>query len=857
MKRDPENLRDAFEQALQLAPEERQAWLQCLRREQPEFTRDLEALLRAHDSADHWPTVNFSQQTMAALSEMDSEQWIGCRLGAYRLQRILGRGGMGMVFSACRDDQEYDQEVAVKVLPAALGDAAWADTSRRERQILADLQHPHISRLLDGGTDEQGRPYLVMELVDGLPITEYCERLRCSLEQRVTLVLQLCDALIHAHRCLVIHCDLKPGNVLVSKDGLVKLMDFGVARLLDQTHDQAAPLTPQYASPEQLRGEPATVASDIYSLGALICELLCGARPDQAESRAQPMMSQRPLSVDAARLRQLSGPRVLRQRLRGDLDQIVRRALQPAPERRYASVATLAADLRAWREHEPVSAHPGGYGYRAAKWFRRQPWLAVSLGGFVSAALGYLVLMHYNNRLLTAERQSALAERYQSVAAQQFLFDSLRVFAEDGGEDSSRVVDDILRRGAEMAESQLAADPALQGLVWQQIGRTQLELGEYAKAERWLRQALVRQQQMPPSLTQAQTLTELARLALLFDRPEQAYDYATESLTLRRQFNQPPHPGAVMNHQQLAYSAHLRGDYSAAVQHTEQALQLSRQVSYINIPSVVAILTDMSFWLMNQGKTEAALQLAAEGEALYARNQLPADMTYCELQQTIGVAERLRGDYAAAEQRFRSNLERRRQWYGDNHPVVARSLNNLALTLSFTQQYQAALPLYQEALEIRRRHYGAQHTLSIESMNNLAYLFYDQGQYQEAERYFRLALEAAPAAWGSAHANVAIFETNLAAVLLRLQRTDEACAHAANAMRQTRQTLGLEHWRWAVASSIRGACLYDLGKTGQGQALISNALIQLQTQLGDASSYTREAMERAARRNLALVDYSN
>jgi serine/threonine protein kinase len=331
-----------------------------------------------------------------AASLFDGPRIAGTRVGAYRLIREIGRGGMGSVFLAARDDEQYESEVAIKLVRPGFDTDFILRRFRRERQILAHLHHPNIARLFDGGTTDGGTPYLVMEYVPGSRITDYAEENHLSLEQRLWLFLPVCAAVDYAHRAFVIHRDLKPGNILVDRGGTPKLLDFGISKLLhceprdlDDTEELAI-ATPDYASPEQIIGDPVTAASDIYSLGAVLYQLLTGAKPHLIEN-AGPLGIERAICLEptlppsaAAR----SNPDLAR-RLAGDLDNIVLCAMHKDPGRRYISAEHFAADLRRHLEHWPVAARPDSPGYRAAKFIRRHR-LTVAVAGAATAAVAAL-----------------------------------------------------------------------------------------------------------------------------------------------------------------------------------------------------------------------------------------------------------------------------------------------------------------------------------------------------------------------------------------------------------------------------------------------------------------------------------
>lgn len=390
-------VKSLFDEALQRPEAQREAWLRELALA-PEVREELLSLL-AHSTGGHEAAPGFLEQAAPTPRELGQSGWPGMRCGSWELLEPIGSGGMGEVFRACRADGAYEGQAAVKLLKRGMDSAQVLARFAQEQQTLARLEHPHIARLFDAGLSELGLPYFVMELVQGRPLDQACANL--SLEQRLQLFLQLADAVAYAHRNLLVHRDLKPGNVLVNEQGQVKLLDFGIAKALDplasadagQTRVGERPYTPHYASPEQVRGEPVNTATDIYSLGVLLYLMLTGVRPYGRQASTPAEAAHSVLMEEPTRPSTL-GPEVVsdagwlatRQRLRGDLDKIVLKALEKPLERRYASVDALASDVRAYLGGYPVSARAPSWGYVTGHFIRRHR-LPVALSGVAMLAL--------------------------------------------------------------------------------------------------------------------------------------------------------------------------------------------------------------------------------------------------------------------------------------------------------------------------------------------------------------------------------------------------------------------------------------------------------------------------------------
>ncbi|HEV7574191.1 MAG TPA: protein kinase [Thermoanaerobaculia bacterium] len=409
-----ERVRTLFHAAVDASPRDRQTLLgDC----DPNLRVEVERLLEQHDTSE-----GFLEQSVWDLVDTGDAKWEHVLIGPYRVVRQLGHGGMGTVFLAVREDAEFDQRVAIKLVRRGVGGESLLQRFRQERQILAALEHPNIARLLDGGTTSGGVPYLVMEYVEGTPIDDYCREHGLPIDERLRLFLQLCDAVQYAHRGLVIHRDIKPANVLVTADGIPKLLDFGIAKLTSaQTNATVTRLmTPDYASPEQLAGKLVTTATDVYSLGLLLFELLTGKRPFENIHRTP--------DTEPPRASNISGQR----QLRGDLDRILLVALDPDPNRRYASVDKFADDVRRHLDGHPVSARGASLGYRTAKFVRRNKlFVAAAAVTVIVAIVAFLAVL----------QQKRIAERrFEQVRslAHAVVFDLHDAIAKLPGSTSAR-----------------------------------------------------------------------------------------------------------------------------------------------------------------------------------------------------------------------------------------------------------------------------------------------------------------------------------------------------------------------------------------------------------------------------------
>ena len=416
-----QRVKEVFDAVVELAPRDRPALLDRLCHGDPTLRREVESLLASDDEAS-----TFIESPAASIPRdlLPEDEFAGRSFGAYRIIREIGRGGLGAVYLAARADDQYRKEVAIKVVKRGLDTDDILQRFRAERQILAQLDHPNIARLIDAGSTEEGLPYFVMEFVDGQPISSFCETRALSTRERLELFRQVCGAVTYAHQHLVIHRDIKPSNILVNEEGVPKLLDFGIAKVLHADDPLAAQtitgvrvMTPEYASPEQVRGRPISTASDIYSLGVLLYELLTGHRPYRLTTHAPEEISravvdqipERPSTAIGRTASNQDSQIATRKSLRGDVDNIVLMALRKEPTRRYASVAQFSEDLRRYLEGRPVLAHKDTLSYRAGKFIRRNKASVAAAAIVLLSLIGGMVATTWQAR--RAEQQRARAER--------------------------------------------------------------------------------------------------------------------------------------------------------------------------------------------------------------------------------------------------------------------------------------------------------------------------------------------------------------------------------------------------------------------------------------------------------------
>ena len=498
-----EKVQEIFDLALSVSPEKREEYLVEICHDDEALHAEVLSLLRWHTEADDFLESRAFALSLPELEEMFSSSLVGKRIGSYKVLEELGSGGMGTVYAAARADGEFEQTVALKVVSAVRPGPKLRRRFHAERQILARLHHPHIAQLLDGGTTPEGQPYLVMEFVDGADLCTYADEHRLSIRGRLRLFLLVCSAVQAAHQALIVHCDLKPSNVLVTRDGFPKLVDFGIASVLAQSFHglqsredldgesgSGTPLmssaqlglTPAYASPEQLAGAPPTTAADLYSLGVLLGVLLCGNFPFEADNLANnirkplpPSLCLRSVERDEVASRRGAERKQLARSLRGDLDAIVLRAIAFDPQRRYVTVEQLAADIKGHLDLRPIAACAGSRWYRATKFFARNRLSSLAAFGFVVALLAGTLGVLWQAR--AAERASAQAvRRFEDVrrVAYSVLFELSDAVQGLPGSTRAQV---LLAQRANAFLSQMAQDAPDDSSFMRDLARSYRKLG--------------------------------------------------------------------------------------------------------------------------------------------------------------------------------------------------------------------------------------------------------------------------------------------------------------------------------------------------------------------------------------------
>ena len=778
--------------------------------------------------------------------------------GRYRVKHMLGEGGMGVVYLAERDD--LGSLAAIKILRDA-----WLSPARRERfaneqRTLAQLNHPSIARLYDADALPDGTPWFVMEYVEGVPITEYCAAHACTIAERLTLFRAVCDAVQHAHRHLIIHRDLKPSNILVSRDGDVKLLDFGIAKQLDALDQPANPtltglrlMTPAYAAPEQMRGGFAGVLSDVYSLGVVLYELLTGRLPfdlaNRTPAEAEAMVIDhepvRPSAV-ARRIASVSSvetriPSVSRTAW-ADLDVLCLRAIHKDPQRRYRSVEALARDIDHYLGGEPLEARPDSASYRLGKFARRN-------SRALSAALGTLMIVialtiFYTVRLASA-RNAALAEAARTTRIQRFMMNLFQGGDADAGPaDSLRVVT-LVDRGMQEAKS-LDSDPAMQSELLVTLGSIYQKLGNFERADSLLRFALDERRRLlgPEHPDVAASLVALGSLRDSEAKYAESERLIREGLAMSRRRLSPQDPMVLTATTALGQLLEDRGSYDEAISVLQDAVRLqSVSGESRDLAGSMTELANSHFYAGHYSISDSLnRRVLAMDRRLYGeRHPHVADDLI-----NLGAVQLELGHFAEAERYDREALDITARWYGPSHQETASAMTILSRALVSEKRYADAAGMLEHALVIQEHVYGPVHPRVASTLNELGRAAVSLGQLDEAEAYFRRELSIYRSVYDDKHYLIGVALSNLSGVALEKKDYSRAEALLRDALARYAATLSPDHQLIGIGSVRLGHVLLRERRFAEAQSETQAGYDVLTKKSGSSVTWIQTAREDLA-----------
>lgn len=837
-----DRLERLFKAAQLHPPEEREAFLDAACADNPTLREELESLLQADDEAEQDAflgdlAADVPSEILEAASQEPTKQ---NQIGPYQILRTLGHGGMGDVFLAVREEP-FKRYVALKVIRRGLDTQEVLQRFSMERQILASLNHSHISRLLDGGVTHEGLPYFAMEYVDGLPLTRYCDQRRLTLNQRLALFQTVCQAVHFAHQNLVIHRDLKPTNILVTKDGTVKLLDFGIAKLLNPhlsqvtlpvTRTEVRMMTPEYASPEQVRGEAMTTASDIYSLGVILYELLTGHRPYQLNKRSSAEIAKVVCEQDPERpstmvtktepVRERDGttrdvtpalvgeargvaPERLQRRLRGDLDNIVMMALRKEPGRRYSTVEQFSQDVENYLQGRPVIAHRDSRSYRAKKFVQRHRIETLAAAIIALLLISFSTFTAIQSGQVARERDEKELEAQKAEQISSFLLDMFASANPSMAPRDTMMVRDWLEAGATRIETELSDQPEIQASLQFLIGQAYKNLGRDDKAEIMLESALkLRRETFEPN--DLRIAESLYQLGVLYEhrhdmqRAEPLYEEFLEIYETR--FGRGGHPYVLVGLYHLTGIAHLSGNTARADSLFERWHALHDQLG-------------------NTDDSSVAFSMSGMGEHLFVQRR-----------------------YDEAEAILRQALAMQKRLYGPRHPEIGGTLNRLCWTLNAQKVYHETIPVAQEAISLHRALYPEGHLELAYSLSALGEAQMGLNRLDEAEALFLEDLAIREKLYGNNHPSIARGNVTMAQLLHRQERLPEAEQRYRMAIATYEGRFGSNFLMTILTKENLSQVLIDQDKMEEAEQILLDSFERLKARRGVEHSHTQEAVRR-------------
>ncbi len=810
-----QRLKTIYQEALDKPEAERKTFVHDKCEGDEELEAEITRLLSAGSGSDDIDDIVGS-----ATRDWNEASIRGQRVGPYRLMDVIGQGGMGQVYLAERADDEFEQRVAIKMANWLGATPEQAERFRLERQILANLEHPNIARLLDGGRTETGAPYLVMEYVDGQSIVDHVRAEGLTLGDRIDLVLALCDAVQYAHRKLVVHRDIKPSNVLVTSDGTPKLLDFGIAKLMDPvgdvpvTREDVRIMTPEYASPEQMLGDAVTTSTDVYGLGLLLYRLLTDSMPFDVGSRTSPEIRELICNTEPtlpSRAAVQAGIPERASRLEGDLDNIIMMALRKDPARRYASVGQFADDLRAFQANMPVRACGDSWGYRASKFVRRHRAAVVTTVAVVATVS--LLTLFYTMRLAD-ERNAARLEAARAEEVARFL---TGMFAEAnprnnlGEPISARQMLDV---GATRINDSLNAQPELQAALMVTIGKSYLEMWENKAARDYLQQAVdVAESSLGsehPDVLRLKKLLGISMTELGETIESQAIHEANYAIQVRTHGSGSL--AAATELRQLAVIDNKLGKHERAEARFIEAIDVLRHNGDAALDELAAALLDYGSLLrwLDRGDEEEPLLV----EALAIREQRYGTQhpDYAAVVNNLGNHYFRRGEVAKAGEYMQEHVNLQRKLVGDEGVPYGNALANFSSLQLAQGKIEVSLATLDEAIGIFAKGYGSDSIPYAFALENKANILMRLSRYDEADPLFQSTLAIIGEQYGEDHKEYAFTQSNYGGMLLTAGRHEDGEVELREAVAKFSSSMSTDYSRTMLAQTKLAQCLWPQGK---------------------------------------------
>ena len=833
---------ELFDRAQALAPDLRTAFLDEHCRGEAPLRAELESLLASAGKAE-----TFLEGLFPASPGRDAGR--PRRVGSYDLFEEIGHGGMGVVYRAVRRDQGFEREVAVKLVKRGMDTDFILRRFESERRILAGLDHGNIARVLDGGSTDDGQPYFVMERIEGENLLEYCASRSLGITERLALFRSICSAVQYAHQRLVIHRDIKPSNILVTLDGVPKLLDFGLAKILsrdgvgeaDRTETALRLLTPEYASPEQVRGEELTTVSDVYSLGVVLYELLTGERPYRVKTGTPEEISDAVLAQEPARPSS-------RARLHKDLDAIVLTALRKEPERRYTSAEQLSEDIRRYLEGLPVKARPDSFGYRAGKFIRRHR-IGVAAGTFAAVSLvAGLSLSLWQMSVARAERNRARAERVKAEEISRFLGSIFQGANPVQARGKTLTARELLDRGAERISRELEGQPDIQAsllvVMSDAYDRLSAPREALALAERSL--SLRQRVLAPASLEVAQSLHLVGRLRRRLGQSAMALPLLERATQLREALLGKEHRDVAATLRERALALDDLGRDAEARPLLERAIAIQTRAEPSS-PTLALLYSNFGYLLLQGGDTAGARAAYERSIAVYEKSVGADSWGIAMPLVNLGELMRQQEELDGAEQLFERVLALDEKLFGAESSGVAYALACLGDLRAAKGDPEGGRVMLEKSLQIYGRVLPPEHPELAAPLKYLGEVCLTQGRHEEARRLFERALAGIERSHGPEHPAAAEMLVPLARALEASGQTGAAETHLRRALSIQRKSLAADHRSLIATLTALARVLSELKRGAEARPLAEEAVRIARARLPERHS-ERIAAEEALRK---------
>lgn len=888
-------IQSLFEKALELDPSARENFLKHECGDDKELFDEVVTLI----SADEKQHSIFSGSAGDYIAH-DDANLDGKIFGSYRTIKQIGSGGMGSVYLAERIDGHFEQKVALKIVKPGMNSNEIVRRFEDERQILARLQHPNIARLLDGGISDSGLPYFTLEYVEGKPITDYCDENNLTIEERLELFKKVCEAVLYAHQNLVIHRDIKPGNILVQEDGTVKLLDFGIAKVFEDDENQKnltrtglRIMTPEYASPEQVRGEPVSTATDIYSLGLILYQLLTGCPPYEVTSTSALEMeriicltepqkpssmitkilssldsNQKPSPDFISQKRKTTIPK-LRKRISGDLDNICLMAIRKEPGRRYSSIAQFITDIDNHLTGLPVIARKSTASYRAKKFIRRHK------AGVIVAASAVLIVAILTTVYfiqLAEERDKAQLEAEKSKKVSEFLTGIFQLSDPEYSKGESITARELLDNGVKRIENELSDQPEVLANMLGVTGNVYKSLGLYPNALILLQRAYSINDSLLGSRSPetAKSLNDLAGINFAMGEYGPAIEKFNKAIAIRKNIYGEESLETAESKNDLAMVLREEGDYEEAEILLNASLSVRKKFLSSGSPEVAQSMNNLGLLKDDLGKYDEAKKLFEESLKIKEKLYGKIHPSVTETMGNLAFLLRQMGEYDEASKLFNETLEIDKKLFGDIHPAISTDLYNIASITALIGDLNSAEKLYTEVLELDKKLLGEEHPYIALDLNNLAGILSDKGDFEKAEDIYKESLAMNKKIYGDEHPEVATSLSNLGVMYNRWGKLSRAEPLLKSALDMRIKLLGKNHPNTVTSLNIYAALLTSMKKfneaveyyresltlriemLGEDHPQTANAFIGL----GNALIETNDFKEAEEKINLGIEAYS-